>query len=74
MPDMEEVIGADLTYKFMVANYDIRKFVLSALDGLKLEGMEALPKELLSAVDEAERATGRALDAENEQGWEVRRG
>ena len=71
MPDVEEVIDAELNYKFATSGYDIRKFVGAALEGLKLEGMDALPAELLGAVDEAEKQSGRALDAENEQGWQV---
>lgn len=71
MPDVEEVIDAELNYKFAVAGYDIRKFVSSALEGLKLDGMDGLAGELLGAVAEAEKASGRGLDAENEQGWQV---
>ena len=69
MPDVEEVIDAELTYKFACSDYDVRKFVSAALEGL--DGMDGLADELLAAVDEAERTSGRELDGENDKGWEV---
>eukprot|EP00887_Chlorella_sp_A99_P006295 scaffold3.g6295.t1 len=71
MPDVEEVIDAELEYKFASAGYDIRKFVLSALEGLELGPAAGVLNELLGAVDEAERASGAPLDAANDKGWAV---
>lgn len=71
MPDVEEVIDAELNYKFACSEYDIRKFVASALEGLKLDAMDGIGSELLAAVDEAEKASGRTLDADNDKGWQV---
>jgi hypothetical protein len=72
MPDVEAVISAELDYKLAVAGADVRKFVASAVEGLELTGPlgDAVP-DLIAAVDEAERASGRPLDAANDKGWQV---
>lgn len=43
----------------------------AASQGLKLDGMDGLTSELLAAVDEAEKSSGRGLDADNDKGWQV---
>lgn len=40
MPDVEEVIDAELEYKFATSNYDVRKFVTSSVEGLELSSLE----------------------------------
>lgn len=69
MPDVEEVIDAELNYKFACSGYDVRKFVATALEDV--EGMDELVNDVLAAVDAAEKQSGRELDGDNHQGWEV---
>lgn len=71
IPDVEEVIDAELEYKFATSGYDIRKFVHHAVDGLDLAGLEGVLPELLAAVDESEKASGSLLDADNDKGWQL---
>jgi hypothetical protein len=66
-----QVISAELDYKFACSGYDVRAFVVEALDGMNLGGsMAAAKAELLAAVDEAEKASGGDLNG-SEKGWQV---
>lgn len=70
MADYEDVLNAQMDYAFACAGYDVRKFVTSVLDDLELSGnLTAVAKETLAAVEEAETASGRELDATNDKGW-----
>lgn len=72
MPDVEDVITAELDYKYACANQDVRSFVSGALEGMSLGGgLEAAKGELLAAVDEAERSLGAQLGGANAKGWQV---
>lgn len=71
MPDVEEVIDAELEYKFATSDYDVRKFVSSAVEGMDLGSLEGVVADLQSAVDEAEKASGSVLDADNDEGWQL---
>lgn len=72
MPDVEDVISAELDYKFACSGYDVRSFVGAALESMSLGGgLEAAKAELLAAVDEAERTSGAELGGGNDKGWQV---
>lgn len=72
MPDVQEVIDADLDYKLACSGYDVRSFLSTALGELNIDNKQQLADELLGAVDEAEKQSGRELDGANEKGWKVR--
>ena len=70
MADYDDVLNAQMDYAFACSGYDVRKFVTSVFDDLKLPAeLEAVARETLSAIEEAEAASGRELDASNEKGW-----
>lgn len=70
MADYEDVLNAQMDYAFACSGYDVKKFVSSVLDDLKLSGsLESVAKDTLAAVEEAEAASGRELDATNDKGW-----
>lgn len=71
MPDYEDVIGAELDYAFACAGQNVRKFVGSVLEDMQLGGgsLEGVGAEVAAAVEEAEAASGRELDAGNDKGW-----
>lgn len=72
MPDYEDVINAQLDYAFACSGYDVRKFVSSVLEDMHLDGaLGGVGAEVAAAVADAEAASGRELDAGNEQGWQV---
>lgn len=72
MPDVEDVISAELDYKFACTGFDVKAFVVEALDSMRLDGnLSAARADLLAAVEEAEKAGGGALDSGNEKGWQV---
>jgi hypothetical protein len=72
-PPPAQVINAELDYKFACTNYDVRLFVIEALESMNLgPNMAAAKADLMSALDEAERASGGELVAGNDKGWQVR--
>ncbi|EFN54209.1 expressed protein [Chlorella variabilis] len=72
MPDVEDVISAELDYKFACTGYAVRQFVTEALESMSLGGsMAAAKAEIMAALDEAEKAGGGELDSANEKGWQV---
>ena len=72
MPDMEDLMSAELDYQLACAHHDPRKFVAAALEGVAIEGpLAAAGGELMAAVEEAEKASGGPLDGANDKGWEV---
>lgn len=71
MPDVQEVIDADLDYKLACSGYDVRSFLSTALGELNIDNKQQLADELLGAVDEAEKQSGRELDGANEKGWKI---
>ncbi|PSC68360.1 putative ATP synthase 24 kDa mitochondrial [Micractinium conductrix] len=73
MPDVEEVISAELDYKFACSGYDVRAFVSAALEGMGSLGgsLAAAKADVMAAVDAAEKAGGGELDPSNEKGWQV---
>lgn len=70
MPAVEEVIDAELEYKFACSGYDVRKFVAAALEGME-GSMDGASRDLLAAVEAAERESGAPLDSDNDKGWAV---
>ncbi|KAL4429568.1 hypothetical protein ABPG77_008617 [Micractinium sp. CCAP 211/92] len=72
MPDVEDVIAAELDYKLACSGYDVRAFVAEALESMNLgAGLAAAKAELMAALDEAEKASGGSLSADNDKGWQV---
>ncbi|KAI7840261.1 hypothetical protein COHA_006043 [Chlorella ohadii] len=72
MPDVEEVISAELDYKLACTGYNVRLFVVDVLSTMMDGGsMEAAKAELLTALDEAERQSGGELSGSNDKGWEI---
>lgn len=70
VPDYEDLINAELDYKFACSGYDVKAFLAAALEDVKLSGdLEAVAREMNAAVEEAEKSSGRPLDASNEKGW-----
>jgi ABC-type branched-subunit amino acid transport system substrate-binding protein len=70
MPDFEDLINAELDYKFACAGYDVKKFVAAALEEMDLgESLQPAVKEVLAAVEAAEKASGKPLDSSNDKGW-----
>lgn len=70
-----QVIDAELEYKLACSGYDVRAFVSEALESMNLgAGLAAARAELMAALDEAERASGGSLSADNDKGWQVGRG
>lgn len=72
MPDYEDNLNAELDYAFACSGYDVKKFVSSVLGDLDLSGnLEGVAGEIAAAVEDAEAASGRELDAGNDKGWQV---
>jgi hypothetical protein len=71
MPDVEDVINAELNYKMKVAGADVRKFVASAAEELKGAQSSAMVAEVMAAVEAAEAASGAALGPGNDKGWQA---
>ena len=71
MPAVEDVIDAELDYKLACSGYDVKKFVTAALEGMGAGAMEGAARDMLAAVEEAERASGAPLDGDNDKGWAV---
>ena len=71
MPGAEEIITATLDHQMNVANFNVRKFIDSATDGVELGPYQAVVQELSKAVDDIERETGIPLDGDNDKGWDT---
>ena len=72
MPDYEDTLNAELDYAFACSGYDVKKFVTSFSGTSTLEmALRVSPIEISAAVEAAEAASGRELDAGNDKGWQV---
>ena len=72
MADYEDILNAQMDYAFACSGYDVRKFVSSVLGDLNLSGnLESVARDTILAVEEAEKSSGRELDATNDKGWAV---
>jgi hypothetical protein len=73
MADYEDVLSANINYSFACAGYDVRKFVGTIFNDLKLSSpdSEAVAQELAAAVEEAEKTSGSKLNAGNNKGWSI---
>ena len=70
MADYEDILNAQMDYAFACSGYDVRKFVSSVLGDLNLSGnLESVARDTILAVEEAEKSSGRELDATNDKGW-----
>lgn len=71
--DYEDILNANINYSFACAGYDVRKFVGTIFNELKLSSpeTEAVAQQLAAAVEEAEKTSGSKLSAENSKGWSI---
>lgn len=70
MPGTEELLSATMDHQMNVAEFNVRKFITSAVDGMDLGDYAGVVQELTKVVDDIERETGAPLDADNEKGWD----
>ena len=71
MPEVDEMVGATLSYKLRVARGNVRKFLAAATEGVDLGGYADVVQRILGAVEQIEADTGAPLDAANEKGWKA---
>lgn len=71
MPDYDAIVKAEMTYAMSVAGNDVKKFVQSVLGELDVSktAYEGIGQDVMDAIAEAEKASGKSLDASNEKGW-----
>ena len=69
---LPQVIAAELDYKLACSGYDVRGFVVAALESMGSGGgLEGAKAELLAALDAAEAAAGGELSGDSDKGWPV---
>ena len=73
MPDYEAVVKAEMAYAMSVAGNDVKKFVSSVLGEIDVSktAYEGIGQDVMDAIQEAEKVSGKELDASNEKGWKT---
>ena len=73
MPDYEAIVKAEMAYAMSVAGNDVKKFVASVLGDLDVSktAYEGIGQEVMDAIAEAEKSSGKELDASNDKGWKA---
>lgn len=73
MPDYESLVKAEMAYAMSVAGNDVKKFVSSVLGDMDVSktAYEGIGQDVMDAIQEAEKASGKELDASNEKGWKA---
>lgn len=73
MPDYDAIVKAEMAYAMSVAGNDVKKFVSSVLGELDVSktAYEGIGQDVMDAIAEAEKASGKELDASNEKGWKA---
>ena len=73
MPDYDAIVNAEMAYAMSVAGNDVKKFVNSVLGELDVSktAFEGIGQDVMDAIAEAEKASGKELDASNDKGWKT---
>lgn len=73
MPDYDAIVKAEMAYAMSVAGNDVKKFVNSVLGELDVSKtvFEGIGQDVMDAIAEAEKASGKELDASNDKGWKT---
>ena len=73
MPEYEAIVKAEMAYAMSLAGNDVKKFVSSVLAELDVSktAYEGISQDVMEAIAEAEKVSGKSLDASNEKGWKA---
>jgi hypothetical protein len=73
MPDYQDVLNAEMKYAMACAGQDVKKFVSSVLSELDVSktAYEGIGQDIMGAIQEAETASGKELNASNDKGWKI---
>ena len=73
VPDYQDVLNAEMKYAMACAGQDVKKFVSSILSELDVSktAYERIGQEIMDAIQEAETASGKELNASNDKGWKI---
>lgn len=73
MPEYEAIVKAEMAYAMSLAGNDVKKFVASVLSDLDVSktAYEGISQDVMEAIAEAEKVSGKALDPSNDKGWKT---
>lgn len=73
VPDYQDVLNAEMKYAMACAGQDVKKFVSSVLSELDVSktAYEGIGQDIMGAIQEAETASGKELNASNDKGWKI---
>ena len=73
MPSYEALATAEMKYAMAASGSDVKKFVASVLGDLDLSktAYEGIGQDIMAAIQEAEKTSGKPLDASNTKGWKA---
>jgi hypothetical protein len=71
LPEVDELVGATLSYKLRCAHGNVRRFLAAATEGVELGAYGGVVTQIYAAVEEIEAKTGAPLDTSNEKGWKA---